>query len=226
MKIQVRGLPDPILLTFSPFADPWLLKRKRQTNSNWNLILCSNKTSQQNKYLFGQYKQKYNTKNRHLTYRCCSAIIVNYSKKIMELCLECGRNISDNVFNFSVKKYGIPLCMEHQNWIDYMETETTFEVIRLYFALKKKGVPAQMEKFDGYKHIDIAIPEARVNIEVDGKHHNYSKKQALADLKRTYFSFIKGYFTLRIPNSLVYEECTLEETADFIVGILNESLNN
>lgn len=110
----------------------------------------------------------------------------------MNLCLECNRKISDNVFNYSINKYGIPLCIEHQDWIEYMETKTTFEAIRLYFALKKRGVPAQMEKFDGFKQIDIAIPEAKVNIEVDGKHHNYDKQQALADLKRTYYSFLKG----------------------------------
>jgi very-short-patch-repair endonuclease len=84
-------------------------------------------------------------------------------------------------------------------------------------------VPAQLEKFDGFKHIDIAIPEAKVNIEVDGSHHNYSTKQALADLKRTYHSFLKGYLTLRIPNSLVKNDFVLEETADYIVGFLNEN---
>jgi len=106
-----------------------------------------------------------------------------------------------------------------------MSTQTTEEALKLYFALKKRGVPAELEKFDGYKHIDIAIPEAKINIEVDGKHHNSNNRQALADLKRTYFSFLKGYYTIRIPNSLVYNDYVLNETADFIVGILNESLN-
>jgi hypothetical protein len=142
-----------------------------------------------------------------------------------EFCLECSKKISANEFRYSIEKYNIPLCLEHQGWIDYMVNRTTFETIRLYFSLKERGVPAEMEKFDGFKHIDIAIPEARINIEVDGGHHNYSDRQALADLKRTYFSFLKGYFTIRIPNSLVYDEYILNETADFIVGILNESLN-
>lgn len=141
-------------------------------------------------------------------------------------CLECNINLSYNAFNYSKNKYGIPLCREHQNWINFMENQTTFETIRLYFALKERGVPAEMEKFDGYKHIDIAIPEAKINIEVDGKHHNYQKRQVLTDLKRTYYSFVKGYLTLRIPNVLVYDEFTLNETADFIVGILNENRNN
>lgn len=142
-----------------------------------------------------------------------------------KFCIECERNISSNEFNYSIERFNIPLCREHQDWIKVMQSQTTFEAIRLYFALKLRGVPAEMEKFDGFKHIDIVITEAKINIEVDGGHHNYSNKQALADLKRTYFSFLKGFYTIRIPNSLVYNEYVLNETADFIVGILNESLN-
>lgn len=142
----------------------------------------------------------------------------------MENCFECNRSLNPAVFNYSVNNFGIPLCIEHQDWVKYMATQTTLETIRLYFELKKRGVPAEMEKFDGYKHIDIAIPEAKVNIEVDGGHHNYSTQQALADLKRTYHSFRRGFLTFRIPNSLVYDENVLNETADYIVGLLNENV--
>ncbi|MFN3773848.1 DUF559 domain-containing protein [Cloacibacterium normanense] len=107
-----------------------------------------------------------------------------------------------------------------------MEYETTEETIRLYFALKKREVPAQLEKYDGFKHIDIAVPEAKINIEVDGIHHNFNSTQALRDLKRTYHSFLKGYYTLRIPNSLVRNDSFLDETANFIVKILNENYDN
>ena len=106
-----------------------------------------------------------------------------------------------------------------------MQTKTTQETIRLYFALKERGVHAEMEKFDGYKHIDIAIPRSKVNIEVDGLHHNSDSNQALSDLKRTYYSFLKGYLTLRIPNSLVYDDYILNETADYIVNFLIEKYN-
>lgn len=140
-------------------------------------------------------------------------------------CLECNSIISYNEFSYSVEKFNIPLCIGHQEWLSGMQTISTHETIRLYFALKIRGVPAEMEKYDGFKRIDIAITEARINIEVDGGHHNYSNQQALLDLKRTYFSFLKGYYTIRIPNSLVYNEDVLNETADCIVGILNESLN-
>jgi very-short-patch-repair endonuclease len=144
----------------------------------------------------------------------------------MSNCLECNQSLTRGVIDFSLNSYGIPLCMDHQSWVQQMQSQTTEETLRLYFALKERGVPAEIEKFDGFKHIDIAIPDAKVNIEVDGRHHHYDARQALADLKRTYHSFAKGYLTFRIPNSLVYNENVLNETADYLVGILNENLKN
>jgi len=99
--------------------------------------------------------------------------------------------------------------------------EATPEAKKLHKALKEEGVPAYLEKWDGHKHIDIAIPEAMINIEIDGCHHNLHSFQALADLKRTYHSFRKGYFTLRIPNSLVRNH--FDEVVDLVIEILNES---
>ena len=98
---------------------------------------------------------------------------------------------------------------------------STPEAQKLYEILLKMGFNAKLELWDGHKHIDIAIPDYMVNIEVDGKQHQ-SKKQALADLKRTYHSFKKDYVTLRIPNILVQED-TLFETASYIKRFLNES---
>jgi hypothetical protein len=143
----------------------------------------------------------------------------------MSFCIECGCNISHSVFDYSVSNIGHPLCIDHQRWLNtiFYNSSTTPHAIELYFALKRRGVPAELEKWDGYKTIDITVTDAKVNIEVDGKHHNYNHQQALSDLKRTYFSFQKGYLTLRIPNSLV--EWSIEETADYITGFLNESKN-
>lgn len=92
---------------------------------------------------------------------------------------------------------------------------------RLFYALKKQGVPAKLELYDGHKTIDIAVPDAMINIEVDGVPHNSFGKQALSDLKRTYYSMKKGYYTIRIPNSLIDHH--FEEAVDLIVGILNQS---
>ncbi|MDD3078082.1 MAG: hypothetical protein PHH37_03135 [Paludibacter sp.] len=82
-------------------------------------------------------------------------------------CLECNQSITQGVFNFSVQQFGVPLCIYHQDWINQMSEQSTIEAISLYFELKQRGVPAELEKFDGFKHIDIAIPEAKINIEVD-----------------------------------------------------------
>lgn len=139
-------------------------------------------------------------------------------------CIECNCYISNQVKIYSVNKWGIPLCLEHQEWLQQIRNFSTDYAIRLYFHLKSNGVPAQLEKFDGHKHIDIAIPEAKINIEVDGAHHNYNTTQALSDLKRTYYSFRKGYYTIRIPNSLAKDIDTIVETADLITEIANESL--
>lgn len=139
-------------------------------------------------------------------------------------CLECEDNIDNRVFKYSVDNFGIPLCRDCQDWLREAEEISTPESLMLYFELRKRKVPAELEKFDGNKTIDIAVVDAKVNIEVDGQHHNHNARQALADLKRTYFSFKKGYFTLRIPNSLVKNH--LEDTADLITEILNVSKNS
>lgn len=135
------------------------------------------------------------------------------------VCIECENSIDNNVFDYSISKYGIPLCRDCQDWFLEMREEATPESLVLYFALRLRGVPAELEKFDGFKTIDIAVVEAKVNIEVDGGQHSFNPKQALSDLRRTYYSFKKGYLTLRIPNSLVKHH--LEETAELITEVLN-----
>jgi very-short-patch-repair endonuclease len=102
----------------------------------------------------------------------------------------------------------------------------TPEAKKLYDELKRIGVDIKsknLEKWDGHKHIDLAIPKAKLNIEVDGSQHNLSPEQALRDLKRTYYSFKKGYLTLRIPNSLVRDDEKIKETAKYIKKFINEN---
>ena len=154
-------------------------------------------------------------------------------------CNKCTEGISAAVYSFSIKKFDLPLCMGcHKSFstksVDKISSrivlrpnkkkdKSTPQSRMLCDQLKEMGWIAILEKWDGYKHIDIAIPEVKVNIEVDGVHHNSSKKQALADLKRTFHSFKKGYVTLRIPNSLVSDPKVSRETADYISEFLQES---
>jgi very-short-patch-repair endonuclease len=113
------------------------------------------------------------------------------------------------------------LCIPCQEWIEAQQIKTPPEAIELYLALKLRGVTAELEKFDGYKTIDIALVDAKVNIEVDDPNRNYIHEPALADLRRALYSFQKGYLTLRIPNKLIDENP--EETADAIADFLKLS---
>ncbi len=150
-------------------------------------------------------------------------------------CNKCEEDISFKESEYSKKKYGKYLCRDCQKKQQIKKElkikkplkipKSTPQAEKLYEELKKIGVNTQKEKYDGYKHIDLAIPSAKINIEVDGCQHNLNKLQALADLKRTYYSFRKGYTTLRIPNSLVKDSETIKETAKYLKKIINESLD-
>lgn len=91
--------------------------------------------------------------------------------------------------------------------------------LALFIELKKRGVAAQLEKWDGDKTVDISIEDAKMNIEVDAGQH--SADQAMRNLLGTLLAFKKGYLTLRIPNSLV--KYNLQHTADLITEFLIES---
>lgn len=136
-------------------------------------------------------------------------------------CLHCNRHIDERVYKYSIDQFKYPLCIPCQEWYQAKPITTTSEAIELYLSLKLRGVPAELEKFDGYETIDIAVPDAKVNIEVDGPYHHHKYGQALSDLKRALYCFQKGYLTLRIPNTLINKN--LEETADSITDFLRLS---
>ena len=62
---------------------------------------------------------------------------------------------------------------------------------------------AHTHKNDGYKTIDLVLPEYMLNIEVDGSQHNFDAKQAFSDLARSRHSRQKGWETIRFPNSVI-----------------------
>lgn len=145
------------------------------------------------------------------------------------VCSKCKKQIyNKKVFNYSIKHFGKPLCgdcqkvnVSEEKSFQMKKAKSTPEAIKLCTQLIKMGFDAQLEKDDGFKHIDIAIPKHKVNIEVDGMQHSYSEEQALADLKRTFYSFKKGYVTLRIPNKLIQEKAY--ETARYIKKFIEAS---
>ena len=136
-------------------------------------------------------------------------------------CRNCSAAINQHVIAYSTETFGHPLCISCQQDIGHKFNYSTKETINLYFSLRDRGVPAQLEKFDGYKNIDIAVADAKVNIEVDGAHQLDNTDDAIADLQRTFYSFKKGFLTLRIPNVLVKQN--LNQTADYLTQFLNET---
>ncbi|HEX3100061.1 MAG TPA: hypothetical protein VHQ41_03790 [Patescibacteria group bacterium] len=79
----------------------------------------------------------------------------------------------------------------------------TKQAINLKSALEKCGVKTILEMFDGHKHVDISVPAARLDIEVDGLKHLTDADQIVADLNRGYHSHHGGYDTIHIPNQMI-----------------------
>ncbi len=140
-----------------------------------------------------------------------------------DCCMNCNAPISEDHLFISSVQYGYPLCHDCEEQLRAKLKASSREAAKLYFYLRKKGVKAELQKDNGYRKVDIAVAEARLDIEVDGKLENCNPLRAMAELKRTFFSFKKGYNTLHVPNALVaYElEKTVEYISDFvkIIGV-------
>jgi len=87
----------------------------------------------------------------------------------------------------------------------------TKEAADLREALEKHGIKVYSEINDGYKRIDLTLPNAKINVEVDGIQHLTDPKQIVRDLARGYYSNKRGYDTMHIPNEMIHRH--LEEIA-------------
>ncbi len=72
-------------------------------------------------------------------------------------------------------------------------------------TLRKLGIRVLTEVNDGYKSIDLSIPSAKLNIEVDGNQHLTDASQIVRDLKRSHYSDKEGYDTIHVPNTELKE---------------------
>jgi very-short-patch-repair endonuclease len=77
------------------------------------------------------------------------------------------------------------------------------EASDLKAALESRDVRVLVEVHDGHKHIDLTIPKAKLNVEIDGIQHLIDPNQIVADLSRGYYSHKNGYDTMHIPNEMV-----------------------
>jgi len=100
--------------------------------------------------------------------------------------------------------------------MDSQKTYSTPQAQALGKALEKRTIRVKLEHWDGYKHVDIHIPDVNINIEIDGLQHITDSKQILADLKRGYYSDIHNLYTLHINNEVLMKY--LDQITDAIVG--------
>jgi very-short-patch-repair endonuclease len=95
-----------------------------------------------------------------------------------------------------------------------MKPTSTPQASLLGFELEQRGVVVEREKWDGHKHIDLVIPRAQLNIEVDGRQHYENAQQILRDLKRTHHSDRRGWDTIHIPNAFIDNRTDLVQVAN------------
>ena len=132
-------------------------------------------------------------------------------------CNICKKTITEREYDYSNNHFKKALCREHKNNLNsnsdskseskYALTKSTSkstpQAQTLYNELLKRGIKCELESFDGYKHVDIAIHWAKLYLELDGKQHGFSAKQMIADDERDKYSQKDGYSTKRIPNEWV-----------------------
>jgi len=79
----------------------------------------------------------------------------------------------------------------------------TEQAKKLHEALLNEGIEAELEYWDGHKHIDICIPASKIYIEVDGMQHFTNPDQMARDFIRDHYSDDDGFNTLHIPNAVI-----------------------
>lgn len=100
------------------------------------------------------------------------------------------------------------------------EPYITEQTQRLSDALVKLGITTVLEYSDGHKHVDIAILNAKIFIEVDGIHHFIDPTQIEADFKRNHYSDGDDYATIHIPNLIIKHYC--DEVANAIAKVVEK----
>jgi hypothetical protein len=126
-------------------------------------------------------------------------------------CDVCNVKLPKSEYDYSMTNFGKPLCMHHQR-----EKRAAPHALKLYEALRKRGVFCELESYNSAKHIDIAVNDARLYIGIDGEHHNLDAEQLYIDLVKDEESFKEGFATKR------YTLKELDEHMECIADSLTE----
>ena len=93
----------------------------------------------------------------------------------------------------------------------------TSQTRKLSEALKERGISNELEAFEGDKHVAIAIPEANLYLEIDGKEHLTDPEHLFRDIQRDACSHDEGVDRIRIPD--IYVDNCLDDIADAIAEV-------
>lgn len=141
--------------------------------------------------------------------------LTNQNENVKYHCTICNVNIDKKNFDLTTSQFGKPLCLKHQG--------TPYQR-KLFEALKQRGIECEYEAYDGFKHVDIGIPKARIYIEIDGDHHITDPMQLDKDLWRDEYSSKKGYRTIHYSNKEITEN--LPRIADALAEVIKNRQNN
>lgn len=100
--------------------------------------------------------------------------------------------------------------------------QSTPQEKKLYEALVKKGVRANLQYPDGHKTVDIAILDSHLYIEVDGINHFINPKQIESDFKRSHFSDGDDFSTFYVTNQIIMNDKYFNKVVDALVKVINE----
>jgi len=115
-------------------------------------------------------------------------------------CIECGQPLSRGVHEFSQQLYGYSLCLKDQCRI--AESGATPQVVDLYLALKSRNFPVVLEYYDGFRHVDIALP-GKLYIELNGDYEDQRKMRVIADLTHSVYALKKKIPTIIVSNIML-----------------------
>ena len=130
-------------------------------------------------------------------------------------CEVCNVKLPKAEYDYSVAHFGKPLCLHHQR-----EKRASPHALKLYEALRKRGVFCELEAYNSTKHVDIAVRDARLYIGIDGEHHNLDPEQLVIDLMKDEESYKEGFATKRY--SLKDFEESVESIADALTEVIKQ----
>lgn len=136
---------------------------------------------------------------------------------IVNFCEICNIKLPKSEFDYSMENFGRPLCIVHQK-----EKRASSHALKMYDALKKKGVDCELEPYTLHKHVDISIKNAKLNIGIDGEHHSLDPEQLHLDLISDENSLKEGFATKHYTLREIDEN--LEGIADTLAEVVKQRI--